>query len=110
MTTVLPLLYDSAKISSTDCENPMSNILSTSSITTCLETKRVTSILGTTPLGQRGNQAGQGNGLKPIASTYFSWERSRVPLTMWSRILPGVPTITSSPAFIAATGKTIIII
>ena len=30
-------LYDSSRMSSTDCANPMSNILSTSSITTCLQ-------------------------------------------------------------------------
>ena len=38
-------------------------------------------------------------------STYFSCVRSNVPLTMWSMILPGVPTIMSSPFLIAPAEK-----
>ena len=45
------------------------------------------------------------NNVNKWMCTYFNWVRSRVPLTMWSMILPGVPMTASSPFFIAVADK-----
>ena len=120
-------LYDSSRMSSTDCANPMSNILSTSSITTCLQWMKSFYYLDTVCVvlhhhtyiikcSLKNKLSVKINFLHTLYrvywscsfiwtekfySTYFNCVRSSVPLTMWSMILPGVPTTMSSPFLIA---------